>query len=113
MTATDWKNLDLSAAEGSALWLNQTAVSCGTTVDIHAALYTSNSTPLTSIPRTFAAWRIGYYNGSGAREVWRSSPIKLKKRDATIARDAARYTEADWPPTTSFTVGNDWTPGFY
>jgi hypothetical protein len=113
MTAADWKNLDLSAAEGSALWLNQTAVSCGTTVDIHAALYTSNSTPLTSVPRTFAAWRIGYYNGSGAREVWRSSPIKLKKRDATIARDAARYTEADWPTTTSFTVGSDWTPGFY
>ena len=113
MTAADWKHLDLSAAEGSALWLNQTAVSCGTTVDIHAALYTSNSTPLTSVPRTFAAWRIGYYNGSGAREVWRSSPIKLKKRDATIARDAARYTEADWPTTTSFTVGSDWTPGFY
>ena len=113
MTAAGWKNLDLSAAEGSALWLNQTAVSCGATVDIHAALYTSNSTPITSIPRTFAAWRIGYYNGAGAREVWRSSPIKLKKRDANISRDATRYTEADWPTTTSFTVGNDWTPGFY
>ena len=113
MTAAEWKTLDLSAAEGSALWLNQTAVSCGATVDIHAALYTSNSTPISDVPRTFAAWRIGYYNGSGAREVWRSSPIKLKKRSASISREATRYTEADWPTTTSFTVGSNWTPGFY
>ena len=113
MTPAEWKTLDLSAAEGSALWLNQTAVSCGATVDIHAALYTSNSTPISDVPRTFAAWRIGYYNGAGAREVWRSSPIKLKKRSATISREATRYTEADWPTTTSFTVGSNWTPGFY
>ena len=113
MTAAEWKTLDLSAAEGSALWLNQTAVSCGATVDIHAALYTSNSTPISDVPRTFAAWRIGYYNGAGAREVWRSSPIKLKKRSATISREATRYTEADWPTTTTFTVGSNWTPGFY
>ena len=113
MTPAEWKTLDLSAAEGSALWLNQTAVSCGATVDIHAALYTSNSTPISDVPRTFAAWRIGYYNGAGAREVWRSSPIKLKKRSASISREATRYTEADWPTTTSFTVGSNWTPGFY
>ena len=113
MTAAEWKTLDLSAAEGSALWLNQTAVSCGATVDIHAALYTSNSTPISDVPRTFAAWRIGYYNGAGAREVWRSSPIKLKKRSASISREATRYTEADWPTTTTFTVGSNWTPGFY
>jgi hypothetical protein len=113
MDAASWKALDLSSAEGSALWLNQTAVSCGAKVDIHAALYTSNNTTLTSVPRTFAAWRIGYYNGAGAREVWRSQPFKLKKGRATTSRDATRYTEANWPVTTSFTVGSDWTPGFY
>jgi hypothetical protein len=113
MSATAWKSLDLSAAEGSALWLNQTAVSCGAPVDIHAALYSSNSTPQTKVPRTFAAWRIGYYNGAGAREVWRSSPIKLKKGVATTADTATRYTEADWPTVTSFTVGDNWTPGLY
>ena len=113
MKPTDWKALDLSAAEGSALWLNQTAVSCGDQVDIHAALYSSNSTPQTKLPRSFAAWRIGYYNGSGAREVWRSSPIKLQRGVATTADTATRYTEADWPTVTSFTVGENWTPGLY
>ena len=113
MKAADWKNLDLYAVEGSALWLNQTSVSCGAKVDIHAALYTSNSTPTNKLPRIFAAWRIGYYNGAGAREVWRSSSFKLKQGKATTSKDATRYTEADWPVVTSFTVGDNWTPGFY
>jgi hypothetical protein len=65
------------------------------------------------VPRTFAAWRIGYYNGAGAREVWRSSPIRLKRGVATTVDVATRYTEADWPTTTSFTVGDNWTPGLY
>lgn len=113
MTQAEWKNLDLSAAEGSALWLDQTSVSCGARVKIHAALYTSNNSTITNIPRVFAAWRIGYYNGAGAREVWRSPRFHLKKGRATTSRDATRYTEANWPVVTSFTVGNNWTPGFY
>jgi len=113
MTEAGWKALDLSAAEGSALWLDQTGVSCGAQVKIHAARYSSNSTPINNTPRTFAAWRIGYYNGAGAREVWRSTPVKLKKGQATTARQATRYNEANWPVATTFTVGDNWTPGFY
>ncbi|HEY4898360.1 MAG TPA: N,N-dimethylformamidase beta subunit family domain-containing protein, partial [Candidatus Nanopelagicaceae bacterium] len=113
MTTADWKNLDLSFAEGSALWLNQTSVSCGAIVKIHAALYKSNYPPAAAGPRTFAAWRIGYYNGSGARQVWRSRGFILKEGKATTSKAATRYTEARWPVTTTFTVGNDWTPGFY
>ncbi len=113
MDQAGWKALDLSAAEGSALWLDQTSVSCGSQVKIHAALYSSNNTPLNNVPRTFAAWRIGYYNGAGAREVWHSTPLKLKKGQATTTKDATRYNEANWPVATTFTVGNNWTPGFY
>ncbi len=113
ITTADWKHLDLSVAHGSALWLNQTSVSCGAIVKIHAALYKSNNGPEARGPRRFVAWRIGYYHGSGAREVWRSAEFKLKERKATTSRDATRYTEARWPVTTTFTVGKDWTPGLY
>ena len=113
MTTADWKNLDLSTIEGSGLWLNQTSVSCGARVKIHAALYSSNNASQTSGPRIFAAWRIGYYHGAGAREVWRSSKFKLKKRRVTISKKATRMVETKWPVTTSFTVGKNWTPGFY
>ena len=113
MNQAGWKNLDLAAAEGSALWLDRTSVSCGAQVKIHAALYSSNNTAITNVPRIFAAWRIGYYNGAGAREIWRSSAFKLKRGQATTSKDATRYVEAKWPVVTSFTVGDNWTPGFY
>ena len=113
MNQASWKSLDLAAAEGSALWLNRTSVSCGDRVQIHAALYSSNNTPISRIPRLFAAWRIGYYKGAGAREIWRSAPFKLKKGVATTSKDSTRLTFAKWPTVTSFTVGNNWTPGLY
>ena len=113
MKEASWKALDLSAAEGSALWLDQTSTSCGSEVKIHAALYSSNNTPINNARRTFAAWRIGYYGGAGAREIWRSTPFKLRKGKATTSRASTRYTEANWPTTTTFTVGSDWTPGLY
>jgi hypothetical protein len=113
MTSVKWKNLELSAANGSALWLDQSSVSCGQSIKVHAALYQSNNNEITFGPRYIAAWRIGYYNGAGAREVWRSHEIELKVRKSTTVHDATRYTEARWPVSTNFTVGNDWTPGFY
>ncbi len=113
MKESDWKALDLSAAEGSALWLNQSSTSCGSQVQIHAALYSSNNTPITKVPRTFAAWRIGYYGEAGAREVWRSKPIDLKRGVASTSKSAVRYTEANWPIVDTFTIGSDWTPGLY
>jgi hypothetical protein len=113
MTAATWRNLELSAAHGSALWLDQSSVSCGQRIKIHAGLYESNNNEIIAGPRYFAAWRIGYYNGAGAREVWRSSGVKLKLRKSTTVHDATRYTEARWPVSTTLTVGNDWTPGFY
>ena len=113
MTPSIWKNLGLSAAQGSALWLDQSSVSCGQSVKIHAALYESYGNKIVPGPRYFAAWRIGYYNGAGAREVWRSPGVKLKERKSTTIHDATRYTEARWPVSTTLTIGNDWTPGFY
>jgi hypothetical protein len=113
MTSTIWKNLELSAAHGSALWLDQSSVSCGQNIKVHAALYQSNNNEIVPGPRYIAAWRIGYYNGAGAREVWRSHGIKLKARKSVTIHDATRYTEARWPVSTTLTVGNDWTPGFY
>lgn len=113
MTEATWRNLDLAGADGSALWLDQTSVSCGSKVKIHAALYSSIDGSRSNLPRTFAAWRIGYYNGAGAREVWRSNPIKLRRGVAKTSRSATRYTEAHWPVVTTMTVDNAWTPGFY
>jgi len=113
MSPTDWSSLELSNAAGSALWLSKTSVTCGDTVAIHASMYESQRNPDPVGPRTFVAWRIGYYGGSGARQVWKSKPVNLKKLKVTTAHDATMYTEAEWPTNLTFTVGKDWTPGFY
>ena len=113
MTLQDWAHLDLPNALGSALWLNNTAVSCGDKLQIHASLFDTKQTYAPAGPRTIVALRIGYYNGSGAREVWTSGPLNLKAQKVPLPRNATRMVETTWPTTTSVTVGDDWTPGFY
>jgi hypothetical protein len=106
-----WADVDFRAASGSALWINQDSVSCGDIVQIHASLYVHdrNSSP----ERTFHALRVGWYNGAGARELWSSKPIKLKSQRVLQPKNNLRMVDTKWPVTTTFQVGNDWTPGFY
>ncbi len=111
MTMADWHNLDLANPRGSALWLDQISVSCGQRVGIHASTYLSNLAA--NGQRTFEALRIGWYGGSGARLVWKSQPIKLKEQRIPVVRSAERMVETHWKTTLQFTVGHDWTPGFY
>jgi len=113
MTSSDWSSLTLYNAKGSALWLDKSSVTCGDEVSIHASLYESEKNPIPTGPRHFEAWRIGYYGGSGARQVWSSQPVTLKQYKVTTSKDGTLYTEAEWPKTMSFTIGQDWTPGFY
>jgi len=111
MTMSTWHNLDVANPRGSALWLNKTSVTCGEHVDIHASSYLINESY--KGPRTFEALRIGWYGGSGARLMWKSKPINLKKQKIPIIKNLQRMVETKWKKTVSFTVGNDWTPGFY
>jgi hypothetical protein len=113
MTLQDWTHLDFPNALGSALWLNQTAVSCGDKLQIHASLFDTKQTYAPAGPRAVVAMRIGYYNGSGAREVWKSGPLTLKAQKVPLPRNATRMVETTWPTTLSVSVGDDWTPGFY
>lgn len=111
MTMATWHKLDVATPRGSLLWLDQTSVTCGQSVGIHASSFLPTEAP--AGPRTFQAFRIGWYGGSGARLVWKSKPIKLKAQRFPIVKTAERMVETRWKRTTTFTVGKDWTPGFY
>ena len=113
MTNFDWQHLNLSTIHGSALWLSQTSVNCGDKINIHASLYGSKLFDFESGVRTIEALRIGWYNGSGAREVWKSNPIKLKQYGVKKQRNAVRLIETNWPTTLTIPITKDWTPGFY
>ena len=92
MTSSDWSSLTLYNAKGSALWLDKSSVTCGDEVTIHAGLYESQKNPIPVGARHFEAWRIGYYGGSGAREVWSSKPMNLKQHGVTTSKDGTLYT---------------------
>lgn len=111
MTMATWHRLDVANPKGSVLWLDQTSVTCGQSVGIHASAHLGYLAPAGK--RTFEALRIGWYGGSGARLVWSSSPIQLKEQRVPVVRNAERMVETRWRTTLRFTVGNDWTPGLY
>ena len=111
MTMATWHRLDVASPKGSVLWLDQTSVTCGQSVGIHASRHLSNLA--SAGRRTFEALRIGWYGGSGARLVWKSSVVQLKDQKVPVVRNADRMVETRWKTTLRFTVGNDWTPGLY
>ena len=113
MTTKDWQQLDLQSAAGSALWLNKTSAGCGDEIKIHASLYGTRDTKFINGPRTIQALRIGWYQGSGAREVWNSGPIKLKAQKVNMPRNSLRMVNTTWPVTATINIGTNWIPGFY
>ena len=113
MAAKDWKAVNLESAEGSALWLNKTSGSCGDTLDIHASLYGSSADNFKTGTRSIEALRIGWYQGSGARQIWSSGPIKLKEEKINYPRSATRMIDTSWPTTLKVRLDSHWVPGFY
>lgn len=59
------------------------------------------------------AYRLGYYQGFGGRLVWTSTDIAGVEQAAPTVAPVTNMVEANWTPSTSFTVGTDWTQGEY
>jgi hypothetical protein len=58
------------------------------------------------------AYRIGWYQGHGARLVW-TSPEAPAGRQAPCMRGLVNMVECHWGPSMTITVGADWPPGDY
>jgi len=94
-----------------ASYLSAVSTTCGNTVDLKV---TSGG------PVSVVAYRMGYYQGLGAREVWRQDnvPTLLQPQPTTGGTDSLGHalnmtSAADW--TTTLTIGVDasWVPGTY
>lgn len=114
LTPADWRTLHLYQESGSVLWIDRQSVTCGEKIGIHASLFPINfEGAIDKTPRRFEVLRIGWYNGSGARMMWNSGPIKLKRRNVPTLKNLTRTVETTWPASATFDVGADWTPGLY
>jgi len=114
LTPTDWKNFRFDLPSGSVLWLDHQSATCGDRIGIHASLFPIGpDRKIDKSPRSFQVLRIGWYNGAGARMMWNSGPITLKRRNTPNLKNITRTIETRWPKSVTFDVGADWTPGLY
>ncbi|WP_406047727.1 N,N-dimethylformamidase beta subunit family domain-containing protein [Kribbella sp. NBC_00889] len=93
-----------------AAYLTEVSATCGDTVDIKV---TSGN------PVSVVAYRMGYYAGLGAREVWRQDSVPTVVQPAPTTGGTAnghplRMTSAaSWSKTLSISLTNEWVPGTY
>ena len=86
-------------------YLNVTSAQPGETVNLYA----------TTVAPTFTveAYRMGWYQGLGARLVWTSPPIAGKVQAGATLIPATNTYEARWDPSTSIVISEEWPPGVY
>ena len=59
------------------------------------------------------AYRMGWYQGLGARFVWRSAPLAgMQQAEPTLSQDT-RTVSTHWTPSVSLRVPQSWVPGDY
>jgi hypothetical protein len=61
---------------------------------------------------TATAYRLGWYQGHGARQVWRSGTVRAGGQRAATVTDATNTVTTDWDPVLSVPT-DDWPPGAY
>ncbi|WP_344220650.1 N,N-dimethylformamidase beta subunit family domain-containing protein [Kribbella sancticallisti] len=93
-----------------AAFLSKVSATCGDTLDLKV---TSGK------PVSVIAYRMGYYQGLGAREVWRQENVATVVQPAPVTGGTAngkplRMTSAaHWTKTLSIPIGSAWAPGTY
>ncbi|MGZ0153501.1 N,N-dimethylformamidase beta subunit family domain-containing protein [Kribbella sp. WER1] len=107
----DWVIPATATSPDFAAYLTKVSATCGDTVDLKVT--SGNNVSV-------VAYRMGYYAGLGAREVWRQDDVPtVVQPKATIGGTTAAgkplnmVSAADWTKTLSIPVDKDWVPGTY
>jgi hypothetical protein len=81
-----------------------------------SSVLTGESFPLfvssTSAGFRVTAFRLGWYAGTGAREVWRSGPLRGHRQNAPVLVSELNTVQTDWDPAIEVPT-DDWPPGSY
>lgn len=59
------------------------------------------------------AYRMGYYQGIGARLVWQSDEVAGARQALPTVNGPTNTIECNWEPSLSFTIRPTWPPGAY
>lgn len=95
----------------TAAYLTEVSTTCGDAVDLKVS---------SGKPVSIVAYRMGYYDGLGAREIWRAENVPTVVQPApTIGGYDAEGNElrmvsaANWSKTLTIPVDERWVPGTY
>jgi N,N-dimethylformamidase beta subunit-like protein len=81
-----------------------------------ASILTGESLPLfvstTARGFTATAYRLGWYQGHGARQVWKSRTVRGGAQRSASVADATNTVTTDWDPALHVPT-DDWPPGAY
>lgn len=100
---TAWKIT--GAAGGISGYASKVQATHGTRV----TLYVSTAAPT----YTVTAYRMGYYQGKGAREIWHSPTEHGVVQPACPDTSTVYMVECSWQPSLSLTITNRWVQGDY
>jgi hypothetical protein len=59
------------------------------------------------------AYRMGYYQGIGARLVWQSDEVPGRRQPQPLLLQPTNTIECQWSPSLSFVIDATWPPGAY
>jgi hypothetical protein len=62
---------------------------------------------------TVAAYRLGWYDGAGARPVARWKDVRVERQPPPMMDPTTGLTRCAWDPALTVTIPSDWTSGLY
>ena len=101
----NWRLTNDGDARDIEGYLNVTSAQPGETVNLFATTVAPSF--------TVEAYRMGWYQGLGARLVWTSPPVPGKQQSAATLIAATNTYEANWDVSTPIVLDNTWVPGDY
>ncbi|MFF8595084.1 N,N-dimethylformamidase beta subunit family domain-containing protein [Streptomyces sp. NPDC015220] len=102
--ARDWRIASPGPPDAVAGYTDRVSVAPGQECGLHVSTTASSF--------RVSAFRVGWYGGACARLVWRSEPVRGRRRPAARVLAATRTARADWPRT--LTLGTrGWPEGAY
>jgi hypothetical protein len=94
-------------------YLDRGSAACGDHVGLHLA----NTGGRSARPVRLAVFRIGAYQGTGARLVWTSPPVDVTTVQSRSVLPQGRAMPhlvlPDWPVSLDLAIDPSWPPGFY
>ena len=102
---TAWRSALARGATPVNVYLDRSSVQCGGTVAI--------SLRGTGAAAVIRVYRLGWYGGTGGREVWASAPIVARSGTVPPPTGPTRAVVLDWPVVAHLTIPPTWTPGLY